>query len=165
MEIIRLSRYVFPLSNLSRVSCKGLGVNITLPFFLSLIFAGADKALWSFNMLLVTRPNGGNYYNMKFIFSILLLISTCLQAQTIDVTTFGVQPNSFADATEAVQQAIEACRNQSHSEIELPKSLRNIIYNFWKVWRTYPGVGSLKLNFPKVFNSFYPLMMSNFWKV
>src|SRR5690242_17172630 len=101
-------------------------------------------------MLLVTRPNGGNYYNMKFIFSILLLISTCLQAQTIDVTTFGVQPNSFADATEAVQKAIEACRNQSHSEIELPKSLRNIIYNFWKVWRTYPGVGSLKLNFQKV---------------
>lgn len=64
---------------------------------------------------------------MKFIFSILLFISTCLQAQTIDVTTFGVQPNSFADATEAVQQAIEACRNQSHSVINFPEGR----YDFW----------------------------------
>ena len=64
---------------------------------------------------------------MKFLFAVFLFTVNGVKAQTIDVTTFGVQPNSFADATEGVQKAIEACRNQSHTVINFPEGR----YDFW----------------------------------
>lgn len=50
-----------------------------------------------------------------------------LNAQTIDVSTFGVLPNSFADATGGVKKAIEASRNHEHTVINFPKGR----YDFW----------------------------------
>jgi len=57
---------------------------------------------------------------MKFLFAIFLFTISGLKAQTIDVTAFGVQPNSFVDATVGMQKAIEACRNQNTSVISFP---------------------------------------------
>jgi hypothetical protein len=64
---------------------------------------------------------------MKFLFAVFLFTISGLKAQTIDVTTFGVQPNSFADATAGVQKAIEACRKQDTSLISFPTGR----YDFW----------------------------------
>ncbi|MBO9619918.1 MAG: right-handed parallel beta-helix repeat-containing protein [Niabella sp.] len=64
---------------------------------------------------------------MKFLILLCLLVSTQCKAQTVDVTGFGVQPNSFADAVPAVQKAIEACRGQQQSIINFPKGR----YDFW----------------------------------
>lgn len=50
-----------------------------------------------------------------------------LRAQTINVTHYGVQPNSFADATKGVQEVIEACRNHDQSTIIFPEGR----YDFW----------------------------------
>ena len=44
-----------------------------------------------------------------------------IQAQAINVTDFGVQPNSSLDATEGVKRAIAACRNQPESLLVFPK--------------------------------------------
>ena len=44
-----------------------------------------------------------------------------MQAQTVDVTSYGVQPNSFLDATEGVKRAIAACKNQPESQLIFPK--------------------------------------------
>ena len=64
---------------------------------------------------------------MKFLFAVFLFTINGVKAQTIDVTAFGAQPNSFADATGGVQKAIEACRNQSHTVINFPEGR----YDFW----------------------------------
>lgn len=64
---------------------------------------------------------------MKLFFSIFLFCATIVKAQTITVTDYGAQPNSFADATEAVQKAIEACRSQQKSVIIFPEGR----YDFW----------------------------------
>src|SRR3954464_7623533 len=64
---------------------------------------------------------------MKFLFAISLFVISGLKAQIIDVATYGVQPNSFADATEGVRKAIEACRSQNQSVIIFPTGR----YDFW----------------------------------
>ncbi|MEX6687291.1 right-handed parallel beta-helix repeat-containing protein [Danxiaibacter flavus] len=50
-----------------------------------------------------------------------------LNAQVIDVTGFGVRPDSYEDATQGVQRAIEACRNKPGAVLSFPKGR----YDFW----------------------------------
>lgn len=61
------------------------------------------------------------------ILSIWVLIFFQVNGQTIDVTQFGAQPNSFADATFAVKRAIEAAKGQSDVILNFPKGR----YDFW----------------------------------
>jgi hypothetical protein len=65
---------------------------------------------------------------MKKYLAVLLLFC-CLQvsAQVIDVTKFGVGPNTFADATEGIKKAIDATKGQSKSVLNFPKGR----YDFW----------------------------------
>lgn len=58
-----------------------------------------------------------------------LLVGCCLQvsAQVVDVTRFGVSPNTFADATEGLKKALDATRGQSESVLNFPKGR----YDFW----------------------------------
>ncbi|MFT3704505.1 MAG: right-handed parallel beta-helix repeat-containing protein [Agriterribacter sp.] len=59
---------------------------------------------------------------------IFLVFSITLHAQQIvDVTGFGIQPNSFEDAVPAVKKAIEACKNKSGITLSFPKGR----YDFW----------------------------------
>lgn len=46
---------------------------------------------------------------------------------TIKVTSFGLKPNSFEDASAGVQKAIEACRKKSNVVLLFPKGR----YDFW----------------------------------
>lgn len=64
---------------------------------------------------------------IRFLLLYLLCCTITAQAQTIDVTAFGAKPNSFNDATQNVQRAIENCRNQSSSVINFPTGR----YDFW----------------------------------
>lgn len=64
---------------------------------------------------------------MRKLIFILFFCATKANAQTIDVTSFGIQPNSFADATPAVQKAIAACNKQQQSVISFPTGR----YDFW----------------------------------
>jgi len=61
------------------------------------------------------------------ILSVLTLIVFGLRGQTIDVTQFGAQPNSFADATASVKKAIEAAKGQANVILNFPKGR----YDFW----------------------------------
>ncbi|WP_316816682.1 right-handed parallel beta-helix repeat-containing protein [Pedobacter nyackensis] len=63
----------------------------------------------------------------RFLIYLLLGGSLNLNAQTIEVATFGVVPNSFADATEGVKKAIEASKDQERTIINFPKGR----YDFW----------------------------------
>ena len=57
-----------------------------------------------------------------------LLFSITLNAQQIvDVTRFGIQPNSFEDAVPSVKKAIEACKNKDSVILSFPKGR----YDFW----------------------------------
>ncbi|SMC97905.1 right-handed parallel beta-helix repeat-containing protein [Pedobacter nyackensis] len=60
---------------------------------------------------------------------LIVLLFGCLQAnaQVIDVTKFGVNPNDFTDATTGVKKAIEATRTQKNSILNFPKGR----YDFW----------------------------------
>ena len=62
-----------------------------------------------------------------FLYFTLLNCSLSLSAQTIDVTQYGARPNSFADATESVNKAIEASKKQSQAILNFPKGR----YDFW----------------------------------
>lgn len=64
---------------------------------------------------------------MRSLIILFLLCTHLLQAQTIDVTSFGVRPNSFTDVTPYVQKVIEACRGQQNTVINFPKGR----YDFW----------------------------------
>ncbi|MCC6287961.1 MAG: right-handed parallel beta-helix repeat-containing protein [Chitinophagaceae bacterium] len=64
---------------------------------------------------------------MKVLLVILFFSVTIVNAQTINVADYGAVPNSFADATAAVQKAIEACREQNKSVISFPEGR----YDFW----------------------------------
>jgi len=55
------------------------------------------------------------------------LITMHAQAQTIHVSDFGVQPNSFTDVTAAVQKAIDACKDKPGAVLVFPKGR----YDFW----------------------------------
>lgn len=63
----------------------------------------------------------------NYFLCLVLLGSMNLKAQTIDVTKFGAQPNSFADATESVKKAIEAGKGQEQTVLNFPKGR----YDFW----------------------------------
>ena len=56
-----------------------------------------------------------------------MFYSVNVQAQHIDVATFGVVPDSFKDATAGVQQAIAACRDKPNAVISFQKGR----YDFW----------------------------------
>ncbi len=59
---------------------------------------------------------------MKYtILTIFYIIAFNLSAQTISVSDFGVQLNSFLDATEGVKKAIESCKNHSGATLVFPK--------------------------------------------
>ena len=62
----------------------------------------------------------------KYLF-VLLLAWVQVNAQVIDVTKFGVNPNDFSDATIGVKKAIEACGKQNGSVLSFPKGR----YDFW----------------------------------
>ncbi len=64
---------------------------------------------------------------IRFLLLYLLFCTANVQAQTIDVTAYGAKPNSFEDATEFVQKAIESCRNNQSSVINFPTGR----YDFW----------------------------------
>ncbi|MBN8788067.1 MAG: right-handed parallel beta-helix repeat-containing protein [Terrimonas sp.] len=64
---------------------------------------------------------------MKIVFTLVFLFAAIANAQTIHVTDYGVQPNSFADATGGVQKAIEDCRKHGQSTIVFPEGR----YDFW----------------------------------
>lgn len=61
-----------------------------------------------------------------FFFSLFYFI-TATHAQMISVTDFGAKPDSFEDAVESVQQAIEKCKNTSGAILVFPKGR----YDFW----------------------------------
>ncbi len=61
------------------------------------------------------------------LFLLLLCCSAVVSAQNVDVTKFGVTPNSFSDATEGVKKATEACRGQSGATLVFPEGR----YDFW----------------------------------
>lgn len=61
------------------------------------------------------------------VFLLLFVAFFNVKAQTIDVTNYGVAPNSFLDATEGVKRAIEASRDQPSSVINFPAGR----YDFW----------------------------------
>lgn len=63
----------------------------------------------------------------RFLIGLLFAGSLHLNAQTIEVATFGVVPNSFTDATEGVKKAIEAAKGQERAVINFPKGR----YDFW----------------------------------
>ncbi|TKC07195.1 right-handed parallel beta-helix repeat-containing protein [Pedobacter frigoris] len=63
----------------------------------------------------------------RFLMILLLGGSLNLNAQTIDVTRFGVVPNSFADATEGVKKALEIAKDQENTVVNFPKGR----YDFW----------------------------------
>jgi hypothetical protein len=59
---------------------------------------------------------------MRIIFIFLLLFFTAnIHAQVVDVSAYGVQPNTFADATEGVKQAIAACKNKQATRLVFPQ--------------------------------------------
>ncbi|CAL1518965.1 right-handed parallel beta-helix repeat-containing protein [Chitinophaga sp. MM2321] len=59
--------------------------------------------------------------NKSIICLWLLLLPVLVMAQQkILVSDFGIQPNTFVDATPAVQKAIEACRNKPGAILEFP---------------------------------------------
>lgn len=68
---------------------------------------------------------------MKINYILLLLglfVHDVIQAQKkINVTEYGVIPNSFSDATSGVRKAIEAARNEASSVINFPEGR----YDFW----------------------------------
>lgn len=63
--------------------------------------------------------------------NIFLVVTICflgnIQAQVINVKDYGVVPNSFKDATEGVQQAINTFQNKPNSVLTFPKGR----YDFW----------------------------------
>ena len=66
----------------------------------------------------------------KVPFILILFLIFCMpssKAQIINVSDFGVKPNTFTDATEGVKQAIAACKQQSAKILEFPKGR----YDFW----------------------------------
>lgn len=63
----------------------------------------------------------------RFLIGLFLTASLNLNAQIIEVATFGVLPNSFADATAGVKKAIEAGKIQEQTVINFPKGR----YDFW----------------------------------
>lgn len=65
---------------------------------------------------------------ISWVFICIVLIRTsCLHAQVVNVTDFGAKPNSFMDATESVKQAIDACRDKPGANLVFPKGR----YDFW----------------------------------
>jgi hypothetical protein len=61
------------------------------------------------------------------LITISIYLTSLSYAQTINVTDFGVQPNTFADATEGVQKAIDKCKNTPGATLSFPKGR----YDFW----------------------------------
>lgn len=54
-------------------------------------------------------------------------VSILLVAQTVSVADFGLSPNTFEDATEAVQQALTDCMKSKGTTLVFPKGR----YDFW----------------------------------
>lgn len=63
----------------------------------------------------------------NYFLGLILCISISLKAQTIEVTSYGAIPDSFADATESVKKAIEAGKGQAQTVLNFPKGR----YDFW----------------------------------
>ncbi|PTS98745.1 alpha-1,3-galactosidase A [Pedobacter sp. HMWF019] len=63
----------------------------------------------------------------KYLALLFVCCSLQVSAQVIDVTKFGAKPNSFADATESVKQAIAITNGQPKSVLNFPKGR----YDFW----------------------------------
>jgi len=80
--------------------------------------------MFKMKMLLI---NNKHKVMRRFLLCLFLAVSFNLNAQIIEVTKFGVMPNSFADATDGVKKAIEAARTQKQSVINFPKGR----YDFW----------------------------------
>lgn len=57
----------------------------------------------------------------------MLCISLLLTAQTVSVADFGLQPNTFEDATEFVQKALAECQKKKDVTLVFPKGR----YDFW----------------------------------
>ena len=56
-----------------------------------------------------------------FVFFFLLLFSPQIWGQVVNVSSYGVQPNTFADATEGVKQAIAACKDKQATHLVFPQ--------------------------------------------
>lgn len=61
------------------------------------------------------------------IITLLIYAGIGLNARTVNVSDFGVYPDSFKDATEGVKQAIDECRQNPGSTLVFPKGR----YDFW----------------------------------
>lgn len=66
---------------------------------------------------------------MKYVLSFFLLLAVMIpRAQpVINITDYGIQPNSFEDAVPAVKKAIAACKNGEPVTLVFPKGR----YDFW----------------------------------
>lgn len=62
-----------------------------------------------------------------FLFLSLCCTTLCSTAQVIDVRDFGLQPNTFTDATEKVKKALEACKDKPGATLFFPEGR----YDFW----------------------------------
>ncbi|WAC12546.1 right-handed parallel beta-helix repeat-containing protein [Dyadobacter pollutisoli] len=64
---------------------------------------------------------------IRYFTGLLLGFAIHVQAQVIDVTSYGAKPDSFGDATESVGKAITASKTQEKTVISFPKGR----YDFW----------------------------------
>lgn len=66
---------------------------------------------------------------MKKIISVLLLLTVCssVYSKIVNVSDFGVTPDTFQDGTPGVKQAIRECKNNPGSTLVFPKGR----YDFW----------------------------------
>lgn len=64
---------------------------------------------------------------IRYFTGLLLGFAIHVQAQVIDVTSYGAKPDSFDDATESVGKAIAASKIQEKTVISFPKGR----YDFW----------------------------------
>ncbi|SIN94804.1 right-handed parallel beta-helix repeat-containing protein [Chitinophaga niabensis] len=62
-----------------------------------------------------------------FLFLSLCCATLRSTAQVIDVRDFGLQPNTFTDATEKVKKALEACKDKPGATLYFPEGR----YDFW----------------------------------
>lgn len=66
-------------------------------------------------------------FRMAFILFLAFAQRQTIQGQTIRITDYGVQPNSFRDATKGVKKAIAACKSQGAGQLVFPEGR----YDFW----------------------------------
>lgn len=91
----------------------------------NLIFRRVDDKVHPAIFLYITSMNYSRF--LYFILLFACWASIVHAQQVIDVTTHGLKPNSFEDATPGIRMALQECQTDSHSILSFPKGR----YDFW----------------------------------